>query len=82
MKQFSGSYDFKEVFTMSEKLRPETLCIQAGYSPKNGEPRQIPIIQSTTFRYESADAMAKLFDLEDSGYFYSRLANQIGRAHV
>ncbi len=60
---------------MSEKLRPETLCIQAGYSPKNGEPRQIPIIQSTTYRYESAEAMAKLFDLEATGYFYSRLAN-------
>jgi len=57
------------------KLHNETLCIQAGYSPKNGEPRQIPIIQSTTFRYETADAMAKLFDLEASGYFYSRLAN-------
>lgn len=54
---------------------PETLCIQAGYSPKNGEPRQIPIIQSTTFRYESAEAMAKLFDLEADGYFYSRLQN-------
>ena len=60
---------------MSKKLHPETLCIQAGYSPKNGEPRQIPIIQSTTFRYESAQAMAKLFDLEASGYFYSRLQN-------
>ncbi len=60
---------------MSQKLHPETLCIQAGYSPKNGEPRQIPIIQSTTFRYESAQAMAKLFDLEASGYFYSRLQN-------
>lgn len=56
-------------------LHTETLCIQAGYSPKNGEPRQIPIIQSTTFRYEDADAMAKLFDLEASGYFYSRLQN-------
>ena len=60
---------------MNQKLHPETLCIQAGYSPKNGEPRQIPIIQSTTFRYESAEAMAKLFDLEASGYFYSRLQN-------
>ena len=57
------------------KLHNETLCIQAGYSPRNGEPRQIPIIQSTTFRYETADAMAKLFDLEANGYFYSRLAN-------
>ena len=60
---------------MSHHLHPETLCIQAGYSPKNGEPRQIPIIQSTTFRYENADEMAKLFDLEASGYFYSRLQN-------
>ncbi len=60
---------------MKNNLHPETLCIQAGYSPKNGEPRQIPIIQSTTFRYESAEAMAKLFDLEASGYFYSRLQN-------
>ena len=60
---------------MNQNLHPETLCIQAGYSPKNGEPRQIPIIQSTTFRYESAEAMAKLFDLEASGYFYSRLQN-------
>ncbi len=60
---------------MTENLHPETLCIQAGYSPKNGEPRQIPIVQSTTFRYESAEAMAKLFDLEANGYFYSRLQN-------
>ena len=60
---------------MSNKLHSETLCIQAGYSPKNGEPRQLPIVQSTTFRYENADAMAQLFDLEDDGYFYSRLNN-------
>lgn len=53
----------------------ETLCIQAGYQPGNGEPRQIPIIQSTTFRYENADAMGRLFDLEAEGYFYSRLQN-------
>lgn len=58
---------------MNHKL--ETLCIQAGYQPGNGEPRQIPIIQSTTFRYENADAMGKLFDLEAEGYFYSRLQN-------
>ena len=56
-------------------LRPETLCIQAGYTPGNGEPRQIPIIQSTTFRYETSEAMGKLFDLEADGYFYSRLQN-------
>ncbi len=52
-----------------------TKCVQGGYSPKNGEPRQIPIIQSTTFKYETSEAMGKLFDLEASGYFYSRLQN-------
>lgn len=52
-----------------------TKCVQAGYRPNNGEPRQIPIIQSTTFRYESSEAMGKLFDLEASGYFYTRLQN-------
>lgn len=60
---------------MRKKPDIETLCVQGGYSPKNGEPRQIPIVQSTTFRYESGDAMGKLFDLEASGYFYSRLQN-------
>ncbi len=60
---------------MTKKLRAETLCIQAGYSPKNGEPRQIPIVQSTTYRYENAEEMAKLFDLEAEGYFYSRIQN-------
>ncbi len=58
-----------------EKLRTETLCIQAGYAPGNGEPRQIPIIQSTTFKYATSEDMGKLFDLEADGYFYSRLAN-------
>ena len=57
------------------KLHTETLCIQAGYSPENGEPRQIPIIQSTTFKYATSEDMGKLFDLEASGYFYSRLQN-------
>ena len=52
-----------------------TKCVQAGYAPKNGEPRQIPIIQSTTFKYDSSAEMAKLFDLEAAGYFYSRLQN-------
>lgn len=52
-----------------------TRCVQAGYAPGNGEPRQIPIIQSTTFRYESSSEMGKLFDLEASGYFYTRLQN-------
>ena len=60
---------------MSEKLRTETLCVQGGYSPANGEPRQIPIIQSTTFKYATSEDMGKLFDLEASGYFYSRLQN-------
>ena len=58
-----------------EKLRTETLCIQAGYTPGNGEPRQLPIIQSTTFKYATSEDMGKLFDLEAEGYFYSRLAN-------
>ena len=52
-----------------------TRCVQAGYSPANGEPRQIPIIQSTTFKYASSSDMGKLFDLEADGYFYSRLQN-------
>ena len=60
---------------MDKKLHLETLAIQAGYSPKNGEPRQIPIYQSTTFKYATSEDMGKLFDLEASGYFYSRLQN-------
>lgn len=52
-----------------------TKCVQGGYTPKNGEPRQIPIIQSTTFKYDTGDDMAALFNLEASGYFYSRLQN-------
>ena len=52
-----------------------TKCIRAGYKPGNGEPRQVPIIQSTTFRYETSEHMGKLFDLEAEGYFYSRLQN-------
>lgn len=56
-------------------MRQETKCIQAGYEPKNGESRMIPIIQSTTFKYDSSADMADLFDLKASGYFYTRLAN-------
>ena len=61
----------------TEKRTPGigTLCVQAGYNPGKGEPRQIPIIQSTTFKYETSDQMGRLFDLEDSGYFYTRLQN-------
>ena len=57
------------------KLHPGTLCVQAGYEPANGEPRQMPVIQSTTFKYTTSDEMGRLFDLEASGYFYTRLQN-------
>ena len=60
---------------MADKLHIETKCVQGGYTPLNGEPRQIPIIQSTTFKYATSEDMGKLFDLEASGYFYSRLQN-------
>lgn len=60
---------------MNEKLKPATLCVQAGWMPKKGEPRVLPIYQSTTFKYETSDQMARLFDLEESGYFYTRLQN-------
>ena len=56
-------------------MEKETECIHAGYNPKNGEPRMIPIIQSTTFKYDTSEDMGKLFDLEASGYFYTRLQN-------
>ncbi len=56
-------------------MRKETKCIEAGYTPKNGESRMIPIIQSTTFKYDTSEDMGKLFDLEASGYFYTRLQN-------
>ena len=55
--------------------RIETVCVQGGYTPGNGEPRQIPIVQSTTFKYATSEDMGKLFDLEASGYFYTRLQN-------
>lgn len=60
---------------MTKKIKPETICVQAGWEPKKGEPRVLPIYQSTTFRYETSDQMARLFDLEESGYFYTRLQN-------
>ncbi len=60
---------------MEKKNRIETTCVQGGYTPGNGEPRQIPIVQSTTFKYATSEDMGKLFDLEASGYFYSRLQN-------
>ncbi len=60
---------------MSKEYSIETKCIQSGWKPKNGEPRVLPIYQSTTFKYETSDEMGKLFDLEQEGYFYTRLQN-------
>ncbi|MBR3470624.1 MAG: O-acetylhomoserine aminocarboxypropyltransferase/cysteine synthase [Lachnospiraceae bacterium] len=61
--------------TMGNNYRIETKCVQSGWQPKNGEPRVLPIYQSTTFKYETSEQMGKLFDLEASGYFYTRLQN-------
>ncbi len=60
---------------MTKKNSPATLCVQAGWTPRQGEPRVLPIIQSTTFKYDTSEQMARLFDMEDSGYFYTRLQN-------
>lgn len=60
---------------MSKQLKPGTLCVQAGWAPKKGEPRVLPIYQSTTFKYDNSEQMARLFDLKDTGYFYTRLQN-------
>lgn len=60
---------------MGNKLKRESLCVQAGWKPKKGEPRVLPIYQSTTFKYDNSEQMARLFDLEESGYFYTRLQN-------
>ncbi len=60
---------------MNQNYKIETKCIQSGYSPKNGEARVLPIYQSTTFKYESTEQMGRLFDLEEEGYFYTRLQN-------
>ena len=56
-------------------MKKSTLCVQGGWEPKNGEPRVLPIIQSTTFKYDNSEEMAMLFDLKKEGYFYSRLQN-------
>ena len=58
---------------MSESI--STTCVQGGYRPGDGEPRQIPIYQSTTWKYDTSEHMGRLFDLEEAGYFYTRLAN-------
>ncbi len=60
---------------MNKDYKVETLCVQAGWTPTKGEPRVLPIYQSTTFKYDTSEQMGKLFDLEESGYFYTRLAN-------
>jgi O-acetylhomoserine (thiol)-lyase len=60
---------------MERKQRLETICVQGGWQPKKGEPRVLPIYQSTTFKYETSEQMGRLFDLEESGYFYTRLQN-------
>ena len=59
-------------------MRIDTLCIQGGWSPKCGEPRQLPIYSTTTFKYDTTEHMADLFDLKAPGYFYTRLANPSG----
>ena len=60
---------------MTDKLRLASLCVRAGYKPKNGEPIELPIVQSTTYKYDDSDEMAQLFDLKKDGYFYTRLQN-------
>ncbi len=56
-------------------MEKDTMCVQSGWKPGNGQPRLMPVIQSTTFKYDSSEQMGRLFDLEDSGYFYTRLQN-------
>ena len=65
----------KKLEIMNKKLSPATICVQGGWQPKNGDPRILPIFQSTTFKYDTTEQMARLFDLEESGYFYTRLQN-------
>ena len=60
---------------MKTETKRSTICVQGGWQPKKGEPRVLPIYQSTTFKYETSDQMGRLFDLKDSGYFYTRLQN-------
>ena len=60
---------------MKKDLKTATLCVQGGWKPGNGDPRVLPIFQSTTFKYDTTEQMARLFDLEEAGYFYTRLQN-------
>lgn len=72
-QEYKHGFTIQKGYRMSKHI--ETTCVQGGYTPGNGEPRQIPIIQSTTFKYDTSEDMGKLFDLEASGYFYTRLQN-------
>ena len=65
----------REEDQMDQNYQINTKCVQAGYEPKNGEPRVLPIYQSTTYKYDTAAELGKLFDLEADGFFYTRLAN-------
>lgn len=65
---------------MGQNFKPETICVQGGWKPKKGEPRVLPIYQSTTFKYDTSEQMGKLFDLEESGFFYTRLQNPTNEA--
>ena len=58
-----------------DKKKTGTICVQGGWKPRKGEPRMVPIYQSTTFKYDNSEQMARLFDLKDTGYFYTRLQN-------
>ena len=60
---------------MANQWKRETVCVQSGWQPANGQPRVLPIVQSTTYKYETSEQMGRLFDLEESGYFYTRLQN-------
>ena len=67
---------------MEKNYHINTNCVQAGYSPKNGEPRVLPIVQSTTYKYESSEQMGRLFDLEENGYFYTdRKSTRLNSSH-
>jgi len=61
--------------TFAGVMNRDTICVQSGWQPKKGEARVLPIYQSTTFKYETSDQMARLFDLEEAGFFYTRLQN-------
>lgn len=74
------SKTLKNNIAMAKQVKPETLCVQAGWTPKKGEPRVLPIYQSTTFKYDTSEQMARLFDLEETGYFYTRLQNPTNEA--